>query len=78
VNEIEVTGAVFSLNIFPVPLQSMCAASQEKRMQTIWFSLGCQSGFLTSYRHVTAVSPKTLRKYSIVLFYVISHIKMIC
>lgn len=45
VNEMETAGAVFSLNILPVPLQNMCAAPQEMRLQTIWYSLGCQSAF---------------------------------
>lgn len=48
VNEMEIASAVFALTILPVPLQNMCAALQEMRMQTIQYSLGCQSGFLTS------------------------------
>lgn len=32
VNEMEIAGAVFYLNILPVPLQNMCAAPQEMRI----------------------------------------------
>lgn len=32
VNEMEIAGAVFYLNMLPVPLQNMCAAPQEMRI----------------------------------------------
>lgn len=44
-NEMEIAGVVFSVNILPVPLQNACAAPREMMIQTIWYRLGCQSEF---------------------------------
>lgn len=44
-NEMEIAGMVFSVNILLVPLQNVCAAPQEMIIQTIWYRLGCQSEF---------------------------------